>query len=144
MVRHDAQRIHVHNGMSTFFKLQKQVHYYKFTKKPNILKFKQIMSAYQKQNLEKIFKFIRNLNKSFVLYAVSQHCLYCIYLYIYLYPFCTGADPAGGAPGARPPPKIGKNMIFWRKIVIFHTKYLKKFRPSLRSAHFFLSAPPVT
>jgi hypothetical protein len=28
-------------------------------------------------------------------------------------------------------PKIGKNMIFWRKIVIFHTKYLKKFRASL-------------
>jgi hypothetical protein len=30
----------------------------------------------------------------------------------------------GGAPGARPP-KIGKNKIFWRKIVIFHTKYPK-------------------
>ena len=42
------------------------------------------------------------------------------------------------APGARPPPpKIGKNMIFWRKIVIFHTKYPKKFRASLRSAQFF-------
>jgi hypothetical protein len=38
--------------------------------------------------------------------------------------------------------KIGKNMIFWRKIVIFHTKYLKIFRASLRSAQFFLSAPP--
>ena len=36
-------------------------------------------------------------------------------------PSITGANPAGGAPGARPPPKIGKNMIFWRKIVIFHT-----------------------
>ena len=35
----------------------------------------------------------------------------------------SGADP-GGAPGARPP-KIGKNKIFWRKIVIFHTKYPK-------------------
>ena len=44
----------------------------------------------------------------------------------------------GGAPGARPPPpKIGKNMIFWRKIVIFHTKYPKNFRASLRSAQFF-------
>jgi hypothetical protein len=43
----------------------------------------------------------------------------------------TGADPGGGAPGARPPPKIGKNMIFLRKIVIFHTKYPKNFRPSL-------------
>jgi hypothetical protein len=46
-----------------------------------------------------------------------------------------------GAPGARPP-KIGKNMFFWRKIVIFHMKYPKKFRASLRSAQFFLSAPP--
>jgi hypothetical protein len=36
----------------------------------------------------------------------------------------------GGAPGARPP-KIGKNMIFWRKIVIFHTKYPKIFGASL-------------
>ena len=36
-----------------------------------------------------------------------------------------GADPGGGG-GAHlappPPPKIGENMIFWRKIVIFHTK----------------------
>ena len=42
----------------------------------------------------------------------------------------------GGAHPARPlpPPKIGKNMIFWRKIVIFHTKYPKNFRASLRSA----------
>ena len=38
----------------------------------------------------------------------------------------------GGTPGARPP-KIGKNTIFWRKIVIFHTKYQKKFRASLRN-----------
>ena len=29
----------------------------------------------------------------------------------------TGSDP--GAHPAPPPPKIGKNMIFWRKIVIF-------------------------
>jgi hypothetical protein len=44
----------------------------------------------------------------------------------------TGADP-GGAHPARAHPKIGKNMIFWRKIVIFHTKYLKIFRASLRN-----------
>jgi hypothetical protein len=43
-----------------------------------------------------------------------------------------GADPGGGAPGVRPP-KIGKNMIFWRKIVIFHTKYRNKFCASLRN-----------
>ena len=30
-------------------------------------------------------------------------------------------------------PKIGKNMNFLRKIVIFHTKYLKNFRASLRN-----------
>jgi hypothetical protein len=45
------------------------------------------------------------------------------------------AGGGGGAPGA--PPKIGKNKIFWRKIVIFHTKYPKKFRASHRSAQFF-------
>ena len=59
--------------------------------------------------------------------------------------YSTGADPGGGAPGERraPPPIIGKNMIFWRKIVIFHTKYPKKISrlPPL-GAIFFLSAPP--
>ena len=35
--------------------------------------------------------------------------------------------------GGRAPPKIGKNMIFWRKIVIFHMKYPKNFRASLRN-----------
>ena len=50
----------------------------------------------------------------------------------------------GGAHPARAPPKIGKNKIFWRKIVIFHTKYPKIFRASLGSAQFFLSAPPLT
>ena len=47
-----------------------------------------------------------------------------------------------GAHPARAPPKIGKNMIFWRKIVIFHTKYPKNVRASLSSAQFFLSGPP--
>jgi hypothetical protein len=36
-----------------------------------------------------------------------------------------------GAHQACAPPKIGKNMIFGRKIVIFHTKYLKNIRASL-------------
>jgi hypothetical protein len=40
------------------------------------------------------------------------------------------------------PPKIGKNKIFWRKIVIFHTKYSKIFRASLRSAQIFYVCPP--
>jgi hypothetical protein len=39
----------------------------------------------------------------------------------------------GGSREGRTRPKIGKNMIFWRKIVIFHTKYLKNFRASLRN-----------
>ena len=48
-----------------------------------------------------------------------------------------GADPGeGGPPPARAPLKIGKNMIFWLKIVIFHTKYPKNVRASLRSAQF--------
>ena len=46
--------------------------------------------------------------------------------------YFTGADL-----GARAPPKIGKNKIFWRKIVIFHTKYPKNVRVSLRSAQMF-------
>jgi len=54
--------------------------------------------------------------------------------YLQLYP---GADPGWGAHLARSPPKIGKNMIFWRKIVIFHTKYPNNFRASLRSAQLF-------
>jgi hypothetical protein len=43
----------------------------------------------------------------------------------------------GGASDTRPP-KIGKKyMIFWHKIVIFHTKYPKNVCASLRSAIFF-------
>jgi hypothetical protein len=48
-----------------------------------------------------------------------------------------GADPGGADPGgahpARAPPKIGKNKIFWRIIVIFHTKYPNIFCASLRN-----------
>jgi hypothetical protein len=47
-----------------------------------------------------------------------------------------GADPGGVHPAPNLP-KIGKNMICWRKIVIFHTKYSNIFRVSLRSAQFF-------
>jgi hypothetical protein len=38
---------------------------------------------------------------------------------------------------APPPPKIEKNKIFWRKIVIFYTKYPQNIRASLRSAQLF-------
>ena len=47
-----------------------------------------------------------------------------------------GGGGEGGAHPARAPPKIGKNMICWRKIVIFHTKYLNYFKyapPNLKS-----------
>ena len=100
-------------------------------------------------------------------YYCQENTLYWV-LTIFSRPY-TGAGSGGGAPDARAPPKIGKNMIFWRKIVIFHTKYLKNvraslgnwknmifwrkivifhtkypknFRASLCSAQFFLSAPP--
>jgi hypothetical protein len=50
----------------------------------------------------------------------------------------------GGSRGGAHPtrPNIGKNMIFWRKIVILHTKYPKQISrlPSLGAI--FLSAPP--
>jgi hypothetical protein len=50
-----------------------------------------------------------------------------------------GGSRGGGAqPAPLPPLKIGKNMIF------FHTKYPKNIRVSLRSAQFFLHAPPLT
>jgi hypothetical protein len=48
-----------------------------------------------------------------------------------------GSRRWGGAHPARAPPKIGKNMIVWRQIVIFHTKYPKTFRASPRTAQFF-------
>ena len=42
-----------------------------------------------------------------------------------------GADPGGRAHPVRAPTlKLEKNMIVWRKIVIFHTKYPKYFRTS--------------
>jgi hypothetical protein len=50
------------------------------------------------------------------------------------------ADPAGSAPAARHP-KIGENIYFWHKIVIFHTKYPKYFRAFLRNwkKYYFLA-----
>jgi hypothetical protein len=54
----------------------------------------------------------------------------------------TGAGPGGRTRlSPPPPPEIGKYMIFWRKIVIFHRKYPKNVRASLRSAQFVLVRP---
>jgi hypothetical protein len=59
--------------------------------RPNILKFKQIMSAYQKQNLDKLCKFIRNINKSLGCLTPMSLLYICLYLfcicYMYIYVF---------------------------------------------------------
>jgi hypothetical protein len=44
-----------------------------------------------------------------------------------------GRIQGGGRTRRAPPLKLEKNMIFWRKIVIFHTKYPKNVRASLRN-----------
>ena len=54
--------------------------------------------------------------------------------------YTAGADP-GGAQPVHTPPKIGKNMIFWCKIVIFHMKYPKNFQAKF-FFFFFRCAPP--
>ena len=50
-----------------------------------------------------------------------------------------GANPGGGggAPGAPLPLKLEKDMIFWRKIVIFYTIYPKMFAPPSARRIFF-------
>ena len=55
-------------------------------------------------------------------------------------PKIPGADLRGGATGARPP-KIGKNLIFWRKIVIFSHEIPQKFSRLPPLGAFFLSTP---
>jgi hypothetical protein len=74
----------------------------------------------------------------FPLYEFSVGMWYFFVLFILLFVTVDGlqsrggSSGGGGGPGARPP-RIGKNMIFWRKIVIFHTKYPKNVRASLRN-----------
>ena len=77
-------------------------------------------------------------------YNIEVDCLFNILFHIYLifiWHCSTLVHIQGGVPGvcprcAPPPPlKLEKNMIFWRKIVIFHTKYL---------GAIFLSAPLLT
>ena len=48
-----------------------------------------------------------------------------------------GRIQGGGVHLVLAPPKIGKNKIFWHKIVIFHTKYPKNVPASLRSAQLY-------
>ena len=68
----------------------------------------------------------------------------------------SGADSGGGG-GVKswfftrntpkifaPPSAIGYNMIFWHKIVIFHTKYPQQFSCLPPLGAIFLSAPPLT
>jgi hypothetical protein len=43
------------------------------------------------------------------------------------------ADPREGWRTRRAPLKLEKNLIFWRQIVIFHTKYPKNVHASLRN-----------
>jgi hypothetical protein len=57
---------------------------------------------------------------------------------IIFFPILGGHVPGAPLPGSAP------GSVVLRKIVIFHTKYPKDFRASLRSAQFFLIAPPLT
>ena len=45
--------------------------------RPIILKFKQIMSASQKHTLEKLCKFIRDINKSYFPYDINKSHVLC-------------------------------------------------------------------
>ena len=83
-------------------------------------------------------------------YNIEVDCLFNILFHIYLifiWHCSTLVHIQGRIQGVcsrcAPPLKLEKNMIFWRKIVIFHTKYPKNLRASLRSAQFLSSAPPL-
>ena len=63
--------------------------------------------------------------------SLGCHVLFILRKKVHCVP---GANPGGGGRTRRVSPlKLEKNMIFWRKIVIFHTKYPKHFRASLRN-----------
>ena len=70
--------------------------------------------------------------------------VFCIVtLSIVIYVDNRGGSREGAHSGPLPPPlKFEKNKVFWHKIVIFHTKYPKIFRASLRSSQFLKNLPP--
>ena len=74
--------------------------------------------------------------------ALSLFYWSCIVYASSIYGFWAGADPGGGAHPARAPLKLEKNMIFLRKIMIFHTRYPKFFAPPSARCNFFKRAPP--
>ena len=86
---------------------------------------------------KKILNETKNHNPPFKLNGRSLSDIVFIFCFTTNSRLCinTGADPGGAHPA--PPSNIVKNMIFWRKIVIFHTEYPTNFRASLRSAQFF-------
>ena len=54
-----------------------------------------------------------------------------------------GGSRGGGRTRPEPPLKWEKKRFFWRKIVIFHTKYPKNFRAPSARRNFFKCAPPL-
>jgi hypothetical protein len=63
---------------------------------------------------------------------ITQHVARCTW-----YNIMQGQIQWGVHPARDPSLKLEKNMIFWHKIVIFHTKYPKHYRASLHSVQFF-------
>jgi hypothetical protein len=87
--------------------------------------------------LEKTTDIQEEQENLFLFYLASKNCLQLVFLIVTESKANLGGGSRGGGGGATSPPKkIGKNMIFLRKIVIFHTKYPNNFRASLRSAQF--------
>jgi hypothetical protein len=77
------------------------------------------------------------------LFSLKRTIFVCALSYARLISVYRGESRGGCTRRAPLPPKIGKNMIFWSKIVIFHTKYPQDFRASLRSTPiFFKCASP--
>ena len=70
-----------------------------------------------------------------IFWGVLLHHFYERHTYIFYGEYNINVDIRGGSRARRgaPPLKLEKIRFFWRKIVIFHTKYPKNFRASLRN-----------